>query len=272
MLKANLAIPEGVKTQLFEPKEASADNPRLLVLVNGVGAGVNNWGRFPECLDRPSYAIDVSGATSCNKWPSMADYSRALIRTIDSIGPDIQPVPGKVDILGLSWGGALVQETAVRQGDRLGSLVLAMTIPGWQSVMPKPAALRALRSPDRSSPEFMKVAGEVYGGDVRRDPSVLVKAGISREIDSKSYGRQKRAVMTWTNSTRRLRQIDNPTLVLGGADDPIANPVNSRVIAWAIRGAELKLVPGDEGGGHLLLHTRPEKSADMVVDFLNRHG
>lgn len=275
MIHQRPTIPEGVKTQFFEPTVTSADNPRLLVLVNGIGAGVDNWGSFPECLDRLSYAIDVSGAKSCEKWPSMAKYSRAVIETLDAIDPDVhmgsQPESGKVDILGLSWGGALVQETAVKYGDRLGSIVLAMTIPGLGSIMPKPVAIRALSSPDRTSPKFMEIAGDVYGGDVRRDPSLLAAAGITRKIDREAYDRQKRAVMTWPNSLRRLRRIDNPALVIGGKDDPIAHPINAKMIAWAIRGSELELIPEEEGGGHLFLHTRPQESADIVVDFLDRH-
>jgi pimeloyl-ACP methyl ester carboxylesterase len=267
MTKTEQAIPEGVQVRYFGYRGTVDEVPgsRPLVLVNGIGAGVGEWSTFPDKLNRPGFAIDVSGAVSCKERPGMADYSDALIDTIDAIES------GPVDILGSSWGGALVQEAAIRRGDRFGSLVLAVTLYGPMSVPPKLAAMRGLMSADRSSPGFIRRAGSIYGGDIRRDPGLLMETGISRSVDEQSYARQKRAIQRWGNTLLRLRNIHNPTLVLAGMDDPIAQPINARLMALAIPTAELHLVSGDEGGGHLMLYTRPKESAEVVGGFLDRN-
>ena len=116
-MKTSNIIPEGVAVRQFglETQETPGntetdqnDQRRLLVLLNGIGAGVDNWGQFADALNRPCKAIDVSKAVSCTRWPKMVDYSQAVMKTLDSFGYD------KVDILGLSWGGALAQEVAIR--------------------------------------------------------------------------------------------------------------------------------------------------------------
>lgn len=255
----------GVIVREFTPEGRDVEAERPLVLLNGIGAGVDNWGEFPRALGRYCLAIDVAHATACQSKPTMRGYSEAVAGTIDDIGYD------SVDLLGLSWGGALAQETAVRHGNRLGKLVLAATLHGMQSVPPRWSAMAALMSPDRSSERFTRIAGRVYGGDIRDNPELLQTIGIERSVNTDAYQRQLRAIRTWGNILLRLRNIQNQTLVMAGEDDPIARPLNSRMMALFIPRAELHVVPGDEGGGHLFLHTRPEESAEVVNEFLDRN-
>lgn len=258
--------PEGVRIRSFG--NGSEARPRPLVLVNGIGAGVDNWGGFPDALAGPSLAVDVSGAERCADKPTMSDYSDALVESLEAIEP------GPVDLLGISWGGALAMHTARRHGSRIHRLILGVTTFGMGAVPPKMVALRGLMSADRTSEKFLRQAPDIYGGDIRRQPELVLEAGITREIDRDSYGRQKQAIMRWSrhiaSSLVGVSQIGNQTLILAGEDDPIARPANARLMALALRSAELRLVPGDEGGGHLLLHTRPTESAEIVEDFLSR--
>ena len=273
-MKISHTIPEGVVVRQFglETQEIpentetdQIDQRRLLVLLNGIGAGVDNWGQFAAALNRPCKAIDVSKAVSCNRWPKMVDYSHAVMKTLDSFGHD------KVDVLGLSWGGALAQEVAIRHGNRIGNLALVATLPGRTSFPPEIQAIMALNSPDRSQATFQLIAGSVYGGDIRTQPDLLNNIGNNRIIDPKAYQRQKLALITWNSSVLRLTNIDVPTLVIAGEDDPIARPINARMIAAVIKNSELHIVPAIEGGGHLLLHTRPHESAVVINRFLDKN-
>ena len=271
-MKPRLDLPAGVEVKQIN-LDVDGDQPRRpLIMLNGIGAGTENWGHILEALDRPCVAIDVSRAESCNDRPGMGDYSGALIETVDSLGID------QFDLLGLSWGGALAQEVAIRDeqrigkldGQRIGRLVLVATVPGRFSVPPTIRAITALNSSDRTSEAFIRVAGSVYGGDIRRHPELLESCGIMRAVDPDSYKRQKRAILSWNSSILRLMKIQNPTLVMAGADDPIARPINSYMIARAIRRSKLHIVPGFMGGGHLLLHTRPQESAATINRFLDK--
>jgi pimeloyl-ACP methyl ester carboxylesterase len=66
---------------------------------------------------------------------------------------------------------------------------------------------------------------------------------------------------------RLIEQIRCPTLVFGGAGS--IHPAKSqRWIAGAIPGAELDIVPADEGGNHFLFYENPARFNERVARFL----
>lgn len=259
-------IPPGVQIKTNFEESLDPGGRRPLVILNGIGAGTENWGNFIPALDRPVVAIDVSRAESCRDNPSMRDYAESLIDTIEALDY------GQVDLLGVSWGGGLAQETVKRNVPRFGKLVLAATLHGRFSIPPKLVAIRALSSPDRSSEKFKQRAGKVYGGDIRGKSGldILSKVGIERHVDDDAYRRQQLALLFWNNNLWSLRKITIPTLVIVGADDPVTRPINSRLMDKVLPESEIHIVPEDQGGGHLVLHTRPEESAAVINEFLDR--
>lgn len=237
---------------------------RPLVLINGIGAGNDNWGEFPRALGRRCVLADVSATEFSNKSPSISGYSNSLVHALRQLGY------GKVDMLGLSWGGAVAQETAIRHSNQIGNLVLVATLPGWTSIPPKHSAQRALLSKDRSSPHFKNNVGNIYGGDIRQNPELAEAVGIVRAVNTSAYEHQLDAITTWWNHCLgRTMLIRQRTLIMGGKDDPIARPINSRLMAAAIPNSRLYMIGKDEGGGHLFLHTRPQKSAFIINQFLD---
>src|SRR5215475_1852864 len=106
-----------------------------LLLFNGIGANIELVEPFLNALDGPEAIIfDVPGVGgSPSPWlpyrPStLARLSACLL---DQLRHD------QVDVLGLSWGGALAQQFAFQQGKRCRRLVLAATSPGHLMVRGK---------------------------------------------------------------------------------------------------------------------------------------
>jgi pimeloyl-ACP methyl ester carboxylesterase len=64
-----------------------------------------------------------------------------------------------------------------------------------------------------------------------------------------------------------IEQIRHPTLVFGGAGS-IRPAKSQRWIADTIPGAELEVVPADEGGNHFLFYENPTRFNERVVRFL----
>jgi 3-oxoadipate enol-lactonase len=64
--------------------------------------------------------------------------------------------------------------------------------------------------------------------------------------------------------TKRLAEIDRPTLVIGGTADVIAPIAESRRMARRIPGARLEEVAG---GGHMLMFERAALIDDLIADF-----
>lgn len=241
---------------------------RPLLLVNGIGATGDLWDDFRAHLtDRETIAFDapgVGGSPSSAYPHRLKWYARRLVQLVERLGHD------RVDVLGLSWGGALAQELAIRHPARVRRLVLAATTPGVISVPGRPSALWILATPYRYwSPEHMRqVAPTLYGGAVRHQPELLARHAhvrSTRPPTAWGYVGQLMAPRRWS-SLPRLPQLRARTLVLAGDDDPIIPLVNARMMARLLPHAQLEVV---RGGGHLFLFTRPQEMADRIRRFLD---
>src|SRR5262249_61841402 len=107
----------------------------------------------------------------------LCSLARLAGRLLDVLG-----YPGAVDVLGISWGGALAQEFALSCPRRVRRLVLASTSTGWLSIPGRPSALWILATPRRyySPTYFEAVQPTLYGGAVRGDPRLPRQQGPLR--------------------------------------------------------------------------------------------
>src|SRR5215813_3370462 len=158
-----------------------------LLLFNGIGANIELVEPFLDALHGPEAIIfDVPGVGgSPSPWlpyrPStLARLSAGLL---DQLGHD------QVDVLGLSWGGALAQQFAYQQGARCRRLVLAATSPGHLMVPGRPAVLLKMATPRRyRDPDYMqRVAGDIYGGAFR-GANEVVRRNLRHVRWSSDYG------------------------------------------------------------------------------------
>jgi poly(3-hydroxyalkanoate) depolymerase len=249
----------------------TVENPgvgRPLLLINGIGATGDLFGPLRRHLaDRETIAFDapgVGGSPTPLTPYSMRRLAGTVAGLVDELGHE------QVDVLGLSWGGALAQELARRHPEVVHRLILAATMPGITSIPGRPAAVATLMSPARYySPEYLKrIAPTLYGGAIRRRPDVLdehAKQRAARPPTRLGYVYQLSAIQRWA-SLPWLHRLPHRTLVLAGDDDPIVRLVNGRLLASRIPDARLHVV---EGGGHLFLFTRGEEMANIIVDFLD---
>ncbi len=241
---------------------------RPLLLINGIGATGDLFDPFREHFgDRETIAFDAPGVggSPAPLFPyTMHKMAGVVAGLIDELGHR------RVDVLGLSWGGALAQEFAHRHPNMVRRLILAATMPGVTSVPGRPAAVLTLLSPLRYySPEYLKrIAPTLYGGAIRDNPELLdehARQRAARPPTGLGYTYQMSAIQCWS-SLPWLHRLPQPTLVLTGDDDPIVRLVNGRIMARLIPDARLHVV---RGGGHLFLFTRAREMADIVADFLD---
>jgi poly(3-hydroxyalkanoate) depolymerase len=243
---------------------------RPLLLCNGIGATADLFEPFRNALDAvggwQTVAFDapgVGGSPAPLYPPTLRSLAGTVAGLIDELGYE------QVDLLGLSWGGALAQETAYRFPGRVRRLVLVATMHGWTSQPGRPAAVGILASPARYySPAFLRaVAPTLYGREILDHPDLLARHAQLRATRPPSpvgYLWQLWALRRWT-SLPWLGRVSQPTLVLAGDDDPIIPLANARTIARHIPGGRLHVVAG---GGHLFLYLRAAAMAETISEFL----
>lgn len=228
----------GASTELLEPLMRRMTSVATLTFdLPGVGAS------------QPSALI--------RRLPGYAQLARELL---DDLGID------RVNVMGISWGGGLAQQFTRQFGSRVDRLVLAATSTGHLMVPPRPSVLLRMATPLRylSAGYFKSIAGAIYGGDFRKD-DVLTERHARRMAPPSIYGylNQLWALAGWT-SVHWLHEINQPTLVMAGDDDPIIPLVNARLLTRLIPNAQLEIFDC----GHLFLLTRLERSATSIETFL----
>jgi poly(3-hydroxyalkanoate) depolymerase len=237
-----------------------------LLLFNGIGANIELVEPFLDALDGPEAVVfDVPGVGgSPAPWRPYrpCTLARLSARLLDQLGHE------QVDVLGVSWGGAIAQQFAFQHGKRCRRLVLAATSPGHLMVPGKLTVLLKMATPRRyKDPDYMKrIAGDIYGGMLRSSPE-LVSRHLRHVRWSSDYGYylQLIAGFGWS-SLPWLRLLAQPTLVMAGTDDPIVPIANGRILTTLIPDA--RMVTIDDG--HLFLVTSAKQCAGLVSEFLSK--
>lgn len=248
--------------------QGSDASPPLLIF-NGIGANLELVEPFVAALDDVSVIIfDVPGVGGSPAPLVPYRFSTLSVladKLLTRLGHD-----GEVDVLGVSWGGALAQQFARLYPRRCRRLVLAATSPGVLMVPGKLSVLSKMIGPRRyTDPAYLQEVGaDIYGGAYRRDPSLL--KAHSRHIQpprGRGYLYQLLAASGWT-SLPWLGSLRQPTLVMHGSDDPIVPLTNARILAARIRNATLYVIDD----GHLFLISRANDVAPVVRRFLRQEA
>ena len=225
--------------------------------------------RFSDALGIKTIAYDASGTGQSparlvpQPMPGLARQAAKILDTLDE---------SSADVLGLSFGGAVAQELALTNPDRVRRLVLTSTSCGLGGVAGNLFALAKVATPLRYySPAYLRLAADVLHGQGAGAGRGLVEEQATARRDQPptlwGYMGQLAAAVGWT-SLPRLDRVRCATLVLAGEADPIVPAANSRILASRIPDARLEIVPG---AGHFLLTDHPEWCARTIVGFLGHH-
>ena len=201
---------------------------------------------------------------------SMADLAADAARVLDAAGIV------SAHVFGISMGGMIAQELAIRFPDRVRGLVLAGTWTGGPlAARPRPF-------------ELLETSGRIATGSLSRRRlwlgPLLFSEGFLRDQPERSaelaaYFRAHPAPLwaggaqllgsIYQDTTRRLDQIRSPTLVMHGDLDAMVPLANARFLAGRIPDAELAVF---EGTGHAFPLEAPERSRDALYEWLDRRG
>lgn len=231
-----------------------------LLLFNGIGANLELLAPIADCLtDVEVIAFDAPGVGGSGPaYHPYRPWQYALLaaRLLDALG-----YRRKVDVLGVSWGGAMAQQLAFQARGRVRRLVLAATSAGVLMVPGHPRTLLKLASPrryldaDYLERHFEALYGDETGGG---DHAARIKPPTGA-----GYLFQLLACVGWT-SAPLLPLIPHETLVLAGSRDQIVPAVNGRILAKLIPRARLRIVDG----GHLFLVSQAAQVMPMIDEFL----
>jgi poly(3-hydroxyalkanoate) depolymerase len=240
-----------------------------ILLIMGLGGNIEMWAPLERELNRNGFQTIAYDASGTGNSPARlvplrpSGLARQAAHLLDALG-----LP-TVDVLGVSFGGGVAQELALRNPHRVRRLVLASTTCGLGGIPGTPLALAGLATPLRYySPTFLRATARWVYGPLPEGDSALMRHQIvarrSRPPTPWGYMSQLFAVSGWS-SLPWLHRITAPTLILSGAKDPVVPPINARILGARIPHASVHVVPDT---GHLLLMERAEECATLITQFL----
>ncbi len=245
----------------------TGEGPPLLLL-NGIGAHVGMWRPLEKTLpDVRVISYDAPG-TGRSETPLLPLTLPALARLAEGVLDALEIE--EADVLGYSFGGIVAQHLAHCAPGRVRRLVLAATTPGWGGVTGSPTVMAHMSTPLRyySRAVYDRTIGDIAGGRARNDREWIERHAEERQAHPPSplgYAYQLAALTVPSGSLPWLHELEQPTLVLAGDDDPIMPVANALLLAHRIPRARLLLAPGE---GHLLLLDPDSAAHPAIRDFV----
>jgi poly(3-hydroxyalkanoate) depolymerase len=234
-----------------------------ILFFNGIGANIEAMAPMAELLDdRDFITFDMPGIGGSPD--PVVPYNAILMARIAALLLDRFAMP-LVDVMGVSWGGAMAQQFALQNGARVNRLILAATSAGMLMVPGNPAALMKMADPRRYiDPDYMaKHFKTLYGGMVGNKSEHINRL---KPPSKTGYFYQLMAMMGWT-SAPFLPFMKTETLIMMGGDDQIVPVANGKFLAFLIPNSELLVI---DDGGHLFLLSHVEESIAAIRGFLDR--
>jgi pimeloyl-ACP methyl ester carboxylesterase len=199
---------------------------------------------------------------------TLTDMAADGIGVLDHLGIE------QAHVVGASMGGMIAQETAIGWPDRVLSLCSIMSDTGslWSQqpafslypVLLRPAPTERSAAIEHALHVFEQIGSPGFERD-ELELRDIVERSYERGHDRSGPGRQLAAIIAGGNRTKRLQELDLPTVVIHGAKDRLVRPSAGRAVARAVPGAQLVEI---EGMGHDL----PRGAWPRIIDAITANA
>jgi pimeloyl-ACP methyl ester carboxylesterase len=239
--------------------EALADRGFFVVRYDNRDTGLSS--KIEEAPP-PDLAAAFQGDTSSASY-NLKDMAADAAGLLDALGID------RAHVMGASMGGMIAQHLAIHYPDRVLSLcsIMSTCTSSMGADPPSEAAARMLlRPPPRSREEAVAVSVEAWRiigspGFPFDEDRVRERAGLAydRCFYPRGFARQLVGIFASGDWTEALAEVDVPTLVIHGEEDPLVRPSYGRATAAAIPGAQFLGIPG-------MGHDLPEGAWPVIIE------
>jgi len=237
----------------------AGDGPFVLFL-HGIRGNRQNWTAQVEAFS-PRFraaAWDARGYGDSDDYPGplhFEHFSGDVLRVAEHF--DVK----KMHLVGLSMGGRIARNVALHFPERLKSLSLVSTTPGFDALSAEEVR-RFVTERKQRTPESVR---RLLGSRARPGAFEALWDSVSATREE-SYRKTLEASVAQDRGAP-IENIRVPTLVVAGDEDTVYPPQLARDVARRIPGAELVMI---KGAGHLVNLERPGRFNEVVMDFIER--
>jgi 3-oxoadipate enol-lactonase len=228
--------------------ETTGERGPNVVLIQGLGLSSRFWFDMPRLLadDHRVIALDNRGTGRSDRpWGPyrMAHMADDVAGVLDAAGAD------SAYVVGISMGGMIAQEVALRHASRVRGLVLLATWAGLPHVhLPAPRTLATLLAlpllGKRAGPALSKLLLPRARRPAARELLGRWPAALAAEPPAPLAFFAQFAAAATHSTGFRLKRISCPTVIVSGEEDAIMRKENGDILARRIPNASHEILPG----------------------------
>jgi pimeloyl-ACP methyl ester carboxylesterase len=246
-------------------------NGEPMIAIMGMSATRAAWGdRFRSELESSFDCVFFDnrgmGENGRAEMPfTVADLAGDTIELLDHLDLEC------AHVFGVSLGGAIAQEIALTDPDRIRTLTVGATFCGGpEAKLMDPADLQMLGAAyatGEREPVYRAMWEINLSPSFRSDDSRFAAFRAMGDVSNvpRAVVMQQMQAGAAHDTSQRLAAITAPTLVIHGTADRLIKVENGKQVAAAIPGSRLELM---EGVGHTFWWEQPERSAELIREHV----
>ncbi|MHC4871483.1 MAG: alpha/beta fold hydrolase [Planctomycetota bacterium] len=273
-------ISDGVK---IGPDGAPQIKPAIIALHGGPGCehlgikpSVEMLGEFAQVI-----MLDQRGSGFSEAVPETEELSMEIM-SADVEALRLHLGLEKINLLGISYGGMLALDYALRYQEALQTLILEVTAPSREFIDQAKETVNSL-----SDESLREAADKVLNGTFSDDDDLKATLAALTPLYSQQGSPDETAaalskinlscrIFRWFfggavndyDVRDRLHEVKVPALIIGGENDWICPAAQSQVLFEKLPNSKLAII---EDGKHMLFNEQKEEVAELVRDFLAAH-
>ena len=242
-----------------------------ILLLNGIMMSTASWEYFKDPLSHSNQFITLDFLDQGKSAKLEAGYSQEV--QVDLIKALLEELGiEKINIVGISYGGEVALQFALKYADKLDRLILfnttAKTNPwlrdigrSWMLSGEDPLNYYLTTIPIIYSPKFYNE--NIQWMEERKE--LLTKYVFSDKAFMDSMDRLTVSAENY-DITNRLNEIDHFTLIIGAEHDFITPLAEQKLLNKEIKNSELIILPET---GHGAMYERPLLFTSLILGFIN---
>ena len=261
---------------IFEGKkvyyEVHGDHGNPLVILNGIMMSTASWKSFVPNFSRNNITILVDFLDQGQSERMKESYDHSIqVRVLETL-LDMLPYE-KYSIMGISYGGEIAIQYAVKRPDRIRSLVLANTCMRTSDWLRKIGdGWNAVAKTGVGEAYYLTTIPVIYSTAFYEREAAWMERREGTLIPYFSRPDVLESLIRLTDSSRdydftdRVSEIKCPTLIISCSEDVLVPPTEQIMLHQRIKGSHYVTI---NGSGHASMYEDPVSFTALVLGFTN---
>lgn len=261
---------------IFEGKkvyyEIHGESGEPIVILNGIMMSTNSWKPFIPNFSRNNVAILLDFLDQGQSERMTESYDHDIqVRVLDAL---IELLPyEKVSIMGISYGGEIAVQYAVRYPEKVKKLILANTAARTSDWLRKIGdGWNAVARTNSGEAYYLTTIPVIYSTGFYEREAAWMERREGTLIPYFSRDDVRESLIRLTDSSRdydytdRVHEISCPTLIISCSEDCLVPPTEQIILHEKIKGSHYVTI---NGSGHASMYEDPASFAALVLGFTN---